>query len=599
MRSKIYLLKLALFVVILTTSCSKDFLDTKPSGEFSEVDVWNDPALVDNFINQIYWRLDEPTTRGRLKSNLVDEAHYRGNSASKNFNNGLLTPDGIPGWDMVTKYYRTWNELYKSIRYCNIFFANVDKVPFDNTIVDDKTVKDRMLGEVHFLRAYIYHLLTSVYGGVPIITKTYGLTDEFSIGRGSYEDCVIFMVEECDQAASLLPTIHNGDNKGRATKGAAMALKARILLYAASDLYNTTVFPGYSNPELIGYTGGNRNDRWKAAKDAAKDVIDLGIYSLYKANPAPGDSVAKNINELSIAKNTEEDIFVKYFTPNLAQWIGLIGGPNGWHNSGINAPLGDIVDDYEMADGSKFDWSNPVHAANPYKNREPRFYAHILYEGAFFKKRPADVERIDPVGVIQVGTWEIWDEATGAIKLVYGLDTRKGVIENWNGGYTGYYLRKYQDPAIDNQYFKQAVTWRWMRYGEVLLNYAEACIGLGEEDEARTYINMIRKRAGMPDISESGTALLERYRHERRIELAFEEQRFFDVRRWVIGPQAYHPVHSVDVLYKMNPDHTTATLPTITPKVLETWSWLNKAYFFPILRDEMNKNSLLVQNPDY
>ena len=90
------------------------------------------------------------------------------------------------------------------------------------------------------------------------------------------------------------------------------------------------------------------------------------------------------------------------------------------------------------------------------------------------------------------------------------------------------------------------------------------------------------------------------YRHERRIELAFEEQRFFDVRRWVIGPLAYHPVHSVDVVYKMNEaDHTTATVPTITPKVFETWKWEDKAYFFPILRDEMNKNSLLIQNPGY
>ncbi|MFZ0281158.1 MAG: RagB/SusD family nutrient uptake outer membrane protein [Bacteroidales bacterium] len=598
MRNKINII-IALFAVIMITACSKDFLETKPLTEFSEVDVWNDPALAETFINQIYWRLDEPASPGRLKSNIVDEAHYRGNGASKNFNNCLLTVDQIPGWSTPSRY-RTWNDLYKTIRYCNIFFANVDKVPFSDALVDGKTMKDRVNGEVHFLRAYLYHLLTSVYGGVPIITEPYGLTDEFQIARNSYEDCVNFMVEECDLAAGLLPTVQSGDNKGRATKGAALTLKARVLLYAASDLYNTTVFTGYSNPELIGYTGGSRQTRWEAARDAAKAVIDLGIYSLYKANPAPTDSVAKNLAELFIAKNTEEDIFIKYFTSNQQQQLALVSGPNGWHNWGTNAPIGDMVDEYSMKDGSKFDWTNPVHAAAPYINREPRFYASILYEGALWKPRTADVQGIDPVGIVQVGRWERWDEATQAKKVYYGVDTRQSTIENWNGGYPGYYLRKFQDPAVDAQYFFQTVPWRWMRYGEVLLNYAEACIELGQEDEAKTYLNMIRKRAGMPDITETGAALRDAYRHERRIELAFEEQRFFDVRRWAIGPDAYHPVHSVDVIYKMNDaDHKTATVPTITPKVFETWKWDDKAYFFPILRDEMNKNSLLVQNPGY
>ncbi len=597
MRNRINIL-IAFIAVIMMAACSKDFLETKPLTQFSEVDVWSDPALVATFINQIYWRLDEPFTNGRLKSNIVDEAHYRGNGASKNFNNGLLTVDQIPGWSTPSRY-RTWDDLYKSIRFCNVFFANVDKVPFDPALVDGKSAADRVKGEVHFLRAYLYHLLTAVYGGVPIITEPYALTDDFAIARNSYKDCVNFMVEECDLAAGLLPETNSGNNKGRATKGAAMALKARVLVYAASDLYNTTVFPGYSNPELIGYTDGDRNARWQAAKDAAKDVIDLGLYQLYKGIPGPTDSIAKNYNELFIKPNTEEDIFVKYFTANSGAIQGLVSQSNGWHAWGTNAPIGDLVDDYEMADGSKFDWTNPAHAAEPYKNREPRFYADIFYEGAYWKKRPADVEARDPRGVIQVGTWEVWDQAAGAMKSLYGLDTRKSGVEDWNGGYTGYYLRKFQDPAVDVQYFNMTVPWRWMRYGEVLLNYAEACIELGQDDEAKLYLNMIRKRAGMPDITETGDALRQRYRHERRIELAFEEQRFFDVRRWVIGPAAYHPVHNVEVIYKMNPDHTTATLPTVTPKVFETWKWDDKAYFFPIMRTEMNKNNLLIQNPVY
>jgi hypothetical protein len=133
----------------------------------------------------------------------------------------------------------------------------------------------------------------------------------------------------------------------------------------------------------------------------------------------------------------------------------------------------------------------------------------------------------------------------------------------------------------------------------VLLNYAEACIELGQEDEARTYINLIRKRAGLPGITESGNALRERYRHERRIELMYEDHRFFDIRRWLIAPACYGDVYKANVLYELLPDKTTSAVPTIRHEILETRSWLDKSYFFPILRNEMNKNSLLAQNPGY
>ena len=375
------------------------------------------------------------------------------------------------------------------------------------------------------------------------------------------------------------------------------------MLYAASDLYNTTVFPGYSNPELIGYTGGSRTERWTAAKNAAKAVIDLGLYSLYKAEPAPTDSVAQNLAELFIAKNTEEDIFIKYFTTNQNQMYGIVTGPNGYHNWGTNAPIQEMVDAYEMKDGSKFDWNNPAHASLPYANREPRFYSTVLYEGAVWKPRPADVQNVDPVGIIQVGKWERWDEESQSVKIHYGVDTRQSTVENWNGSYTGYYLRKGLDPAVDAQYFYATVPWRWMRYAEVLLNYAEACIELGGADlqTGLDALNLVRKRAGMPPRVTDDQAEARGYvRHERRIELAFEEHRFFDVRRWVIGPEVYKPIKVADVTYKMDPvTKVTATVPTIVPKDFENWSWNDKAYFFPILRDEMSKNSKLIQNPGY
>src|SRR5690606_23391911 len=191
------------------TSCNQDFLETLPQTEFSENAVWGDPALVETFINQIYFRLDEPLTDGRMKANIVDEAHYRGNAPSLNFKNGVITPDNIPAWNVSRM--RQWLDLYKTIRLCNLFFGKVAEVPFKEGLVDGKSQRDRMTGEVHFLRAYLYHFLTSTYGGVPIITEAYELDDEFKAARSSYAECVDFMVGECDQAAALLPDVQTGN----------------------------------------------------------------------------------------------------------------------------------------------------------------------------------------------------------------------------------------------------------------------------------------------------------------------------------------------------------------------------------------------------
>ena len=597
------LITVAIFIAAGINSCS-DFLETTPLTEFSEASVFSDPILVETFINHIYFRLDEPLTDGRNSSNVVDEGHYRGNAASLNFNRGLMTQDVAQGPPF--RRYRTWADLYKTIRFCNIFFDKVDEVPFNNDIIDGKTLKERMTGEVHLLRAYLYFFLIGTYGGVPIIDEVYTLDSEFEKARNTWQESVDFVVNECDKAAALLPVDNTGVNLGRATRGAALALKSRVLLYAASDLYNTVVFPDYANQELIRYTSISDNDRttrWQAAKAAAKAVIDMGKYSLYKAVPAPGDDVAQNLTELFLnPHNTDEDIFFKFFTRVMSQNYTLYTAPNGYHGWGTNAPIGNFVDAFEMNDGSKFDWDNPLHAALPYANREPRFYANILHNEAPWVDRADDAKVYDPNNRVQTGRWEIWDPSLNAMVLRYGVDTRSGNVEDWNGSYTGYYCRKYLDPTVggDPNLVKGIVTWRWSRYAEILLNYAEACLELGEEEEARTYINMVRTRAGLPGITESGEALRQSYRNERRIELCFEDHRFYDVRRWTIGPEAYNiSVTQAVVIYRLQADNTTASIPEIKHEPLEQWEWNNKAYFLPILRDEVNKNPLLINNPGY
>ena len=162
---------------------------------------------------------------------------------------------------------------------------------------------------------------------------------------------------------------------------------------------------------------------------------------------------------------------------------GINNGPNGYHNWAGNTPIQLLVDDYEMMDGSKFDWNNAAEKADPYANRDPRFYATILYDGADWKPRPADVAGKDPVNQVQTGYYD--DGAGGTIN---GIDTRESAVENWNGSRTHYYTRKFIDPnpaLADNQSNAQVIPWPFIRYTEMVLNYVEACIELGEEAEAK------------------------------------------------------------------------------------------------------------------
>jgi hypothetical protein len=585
-------------------SCKKDFMNVSPVDQFGDGTVWNDQALIQTFVNNIYSGVPHGFSNIMMAS-ISDESMYNADFGTSNITKSLVTPSdqsifAANYWCGNRLRLLNWENAYKFVRSANLFFEKIDNAPVE------AANKDKMKGEVHFLRAYLYHNLVSMYGGVPIITKSFGLNDDFAVPRDSYENCIKFITEECDKAAALLPLTQSSADKGRATKGAALALKARVLLHAASDFYNSngSWAGSYANKELIGYVGGDRTARWQAAKNAAKAVMDLGQYALYMPNPADQAEAEKNYGDIFLKNETSEDIFVRYFTTKVdEQWHGynpgLYNAPNGYHGWGSNTPIGQLVDAYEMKDGTSFSWSNPAHAAEPYKNREPRFYASILYEGAKWRQRPADVVSRDPVGKIQVGFWEKWNASANKMEVIAGLDTRKSPIEDWNGTYTGYFLKKFMDPTVDAQFTKQTQPWRYIRYTEIVLNYVEACLALGQEAEAKTYLNMIRKRAGMPDVTESGQALINRYRHERQIELAYEDHRYYDVRRWMTAPQAYTNAKGVDVRYKLNPDKTTSATPTYSVIDAQQRAWNNRFYFLPINIDELNRNNKLIQNPLY
>lgn len=611
---KLIIIAMLIWSTCLHYSCNSDFLDLEPVGEYSETNVWKDLNLAETFVNKIYISVfGTPFAAWRL-SDYSDESHFVPDWGTGNFNKGLITADNLLTW---TQTYATahlyWDPLYANIRQTNIFFSNIDAIADE-----DPAFSDRLKGEVYFMRAATYHYLTTLYGGVPIIKGVYNLNDDFMVERNNYQECIDYIVGQLDSAAALLPDSYPSGHAGRITKGGALGFKAKVLVYAASDLHNPeknkAITSGYTHPELLGYIDGSAQSRWQRAKEAAKAVIDLQTYSLYAAEPLPGDSIAQTIADYFLKRElTPEDLITIHYTQRTSTggWVDpvIASNPNGYHGTGNQNPIGDLVEDYEMKDGSTFDWNNPEHKANPYRNRDARFYATVLYEGVQWGTRPSDALVMDPYSKIQTG----YVYNTQGTMIRAGLDTRRSPIEDWNGSYSGYYLRKAVDPTIlPTDGIKQDIPFRYMRYAEILLMYAEACNELGEDADARTYTNMVRRRAGQPALPAeiAGEALRSAIRRERRIELAFEDHRFWDVRRWLMGPQATQQTHGVDIRYTVD----RAQVPSYRQPDGSTWGspvfkrieipgdlriWHNKLYFFPIMRDETLKNEALVQNPGY
>lgn len=624
MKRKIIIIPALLLTMVFLNSCNKDFLNTSPLGELSSEAVWNDGPLAEGAVTEIYNGLGPGGFNEQMLASLSDEAVFTHQGRGIDvINNGSLSPSNL-GW--VDGTYE-WGSMYSRIRGCNIALQNLETATFD-----DDVLKEKLKGEAHFLRAYFYQQLVRYYGAVPLIDKVYGLNEDYTAARATYEECINFIVSDCDMAIQQLTGKSLG--KGRATPLAAMALKSRVLLYAASDLHDiptaktkSSVIAAYANPEFLGYVSGDRAARWQAAKAAAKAVLDAGAgYRLNLTAPATKEDAINNYISISMGGGSKaagvdgsaetEIIFGRYITPDKDEWggayEGLFNGPNGYHNWAGNTPIGLMVDDYEMMDGTPFSWDNPAEKAAPYVNRDPRFYASILYDGADWKPRDLISGNVDPANQIQTGQYDL--KVNGALTTFQGLDTRSSTIEDWNGSRTHYYVRKFTDPdpTIVENNTKQFIPWPFFRYTEAVFNYAEACIELGEEDEAKTWLNKIRFRSGMPAITESGAALVARYRNERRIEMMYEEQRYHDARRWMIAPTTLgRKVTFITVVGKFKPgkelsgtykhDETIydySYLPVVD-LAQEDRTWQDKMYFRPISRDEINKNALLLQNPGY
>lgn len=601
---------------VLFGACNKDFLNTVPLDKPPADVVWSDPALSEAFVTDIYNVYHDGILNQESMDCITDNALY--NFGRADIMEGNISPSS-PGW--VNNTYE-WGEMYLRIRAANLALEQLAKVTFDAGLVE------RLKGEVYFLRAHCYNQLLRYYGGVPLIKSTYSFdAKDFTIARNTYEECVNSIISDLDSSALLL----NGKSMdlGRATKAAAMALKARVLTYAASDLHDqakakakSALLAGFDHYELLGYTSGDQHDRWVKARDAAKAVIDLGTFGfkLDLTEASSVDQAIKDYTDVSLSRNggESETILAKYYVnasnDDWGAWYPRNNTTNGYHGWTSSEPTQNLVDNYEMMDGSKFDWSNSAHAAAPYENREARFYASVFYDGSKWKPRTTDGAGTDPYGEIQFGTYEVG--TAGSASTYFGLDTRNSSIENWNGTRTGYSIRRFtnDNTKIVDMNKKQEIPSIQIRYTEVVFNYIEALLELGDEATAKEWLKKIRFRAGLPAFADTttGASLMNRYRNERNIEMMFEEQRFYDARRWMIAPETQgQKVRIMVVTGKLKPGKTVTTYRynkdnyDYTYKVqnieagVENRAWSDKLYFPPITLDEMNKNNKLIQNPGY
>ncbi|MGV8096554.1 MAG: RagB/SusD family nutrient uptake outer membrane protein [Mangrovibacterium sp.] len=512
---------------------------------------------------------------GAMSASISDEAeHTLETSDVQLFNAG--------SWNAIYNPDNVWSKYYSAIRNVNLFLVTSDSVDLEVYRLDpeQQQVYTGRLAEIkrwkyegRFLRAFYYFELIKRYGGVPVITKALTLGDDYSgINRNTLQECVQFIVDECDSAAAQLPAKYADADLGRATKGAALALKAKVLLYAASDLWNNPSWAaGYAQPLLISLPSGDRAARWKAAADAAKSVIDLpgttyALYNNYRNLFITAQSY-QNMEHILVRRHSADNSF------EVANYsVGFDKGKSG------TTPSQNLVDAYEIkvdaTTAVPFDWNNPVHVANLYTTtgpmaRDPRLFLNVIVNNSTYKGR----------------IMEIW---TG------GQDGKGKTLATK----TGYYLKKFLDENINLLTGTTSVhSWPLIRLADVYLWYAEALneYSPGHTD-IKSFVDKVRTRSGigMPPVSAglSQTEMRDVIRHERLVELAFEGHRVWDLRRWMKAPEVLGaPLRGLEIT-RNAPSVFTYSVIHVENRVFEP-----KMYFYPIPQQELLKMPSWVQNP--
>ena len=559
---KIKYIVLPLTLLIITLGSCKKALDMAPDGKLTLEQVFADNDKVGAFLNSCYTNMPVKGTRyyfwmrgpvdasdeawdtdAEAEPSLVSGRTYNGDASASNHPLTNISADAGNG----DYYARYWN----AIRNASIFISRIDKAT-----VSSETDRKRWKAEAHLLRAYYYSELLKWFGpSLPIEKEPYNFSDDFSkLKKESFYDVAKFVMSDCDVAlatAELPWRITTDYEAGRVNKAMAEAIKSKMILFAASPLNN----------------GGKVywQEAYSVNKASLANLRAAG-YELYNKVNFP-QTYLSDVAYIGPNKNEKSALYNEYFCTSMAYsstpvdketiYQSRDGQGNIWNIDGIGAqdgyksgtcPSQELVDSYETSDGQpvlnlaspylddqhvqpNYNAANTLYsAANPYAKRDPRFYASIYYNGS---KRKC--------------FWSFPEDATSVENFPAATGNRTRIISTYKGESqtgihptvrkatrTGYFERKFLHPNCGGDNVVGGANWKLFRLGEVILNFAEAAVMAGQLSEATAAVNEIRTRAGMPALpgSLSKDDLLLRVKNERRVELALEENRFFDIRRW-------------------------------------------------------------------
>jgi len=599
--------KLLLLLLGLSTAlgaCKKDTFLEPQTNALTEETVFGDSIRTMGFLSRTYQDMGFTFQKGRWSSHgnsehATDDAEYFFSGAAQ------VAVQLYSGSFTASTFYGTQNNLtnannngsdfwlvpWQNIRRCNLLLSKLSDTPLT------PRMRARVAAEARFLRVWYYDQLLKTFGGVPLIQdKVYDITDVINSPRSSYADCVTYLVAELDDLATKLPNA-DGSNPnagltgyaaadyGRVTRGAALALKSRILLFAASPLFNGGADSRADAEQrtIVSYPTVDPN-RWQLAANAAKAVLDLGQYGLIEDNATkPGFGFYSSFlrrypnqeHILTYERLANRDMEAFYF-------------PSSRGGNRYSMPTQNIVDAFPMRNGRAItDPTSGYNAANPYVNRDPRFNNTIIYNGS--------------------RVFRAADNAVTAVYTYVGAPTDGFDATTFP---TGYYCRKMCDTATTAN---QERGWPLIRYGEIVLNYAEALNEVGNTSAAIDQLITLRRRAGILAGTDgrygirSGLAQAdarELIRNERRIELAYEDHRWHDIRRWKIAEQVNNGFNG-RMSIRLVSGTPTATGPgnavwsyTVVPS-LRKHNFRPEMYLLPIPDTEIRKVPLFRQNPGW
>jgi len=568
---RIYQLAMLAILPLVFLSCEKDWLDRTPKNIILEEQVWNDPKQILGLLANLYDRL--PTDMGLTDPDHTsidinqerqaqwrrmadyDDAMWSGSSNEEGRNN--IVSYSFDRW-------RIWN--YSLVRDINLALENIEKYGV-NLSAEQRT---QFSAELRFLRAYNYFELVKRMGGVPLITQQLiydysGDPSYLQTPRAKEAEVYDFIASEVD---AIKDQLGNAGSNTRANKYTALALKSRALLYAGSlAKYNNLMGPPITTPGgEVGIPADRATGYFQASLAASKEIIESGAYELYQTNPHLGE----NFYEAVVRKaGNREVIFAWDFlsSKDKRHWFAYDNIPRSIREDNLSSsnitPSLNLVEAYEYLDGSEgtlktrtpdnSDFIYYDQVSDIFANKDARLYGTVIYPGAPFKGLTVEMQ----AGVL------VWNASTGTYQTVEGADLGSvwggdnypngdGRLLTAAGGphrsiqevsNTGFYLRKFLDsgPGTSTRGIRSDVWWVWFRLGEIYLNAAEAAFELGQTAEAAQYLSTLRERAGFPANSvTAATITIDRIRNERRVELAFEDHRVWDLKRWRIAHEVWN-----------------------------------------------------------